>query len=153
MKLFMVGPGGAIQRHMYYLIAYTHVRNKFKSTCLQLQLNGHCNHRPAGLPLRLPIHDVFKGKHGGLSVGGKLESGAVKVGSKVMVMPSHEVGTVKTLEVDGKVSHGGGIQQELHQWSRVKELCELTPARCRMISGKKGYIVLLGLDSQTPCVT
>jgi elongation factor 1 alpha-like protein len=57
-----------------------------------------------GLPLRLPIHDVFKGKHGGLSVGGKLESGAVKVGSKVMVMPSHEVGTVKTLEVDGKVS-------------------------------------------------
>lgn len=35
--------------------------------------------RPTGRPLRMPIADVFKGPRGGLSIGGKLEGGALKV--------------------------------------------------------------------------
>ncbi len=34
-------------------------------------------------------------------MGGKLEGGAVKVGTPVRVMPSNEVGTVRSIEVDG----------------------------------------------------
>lgn len=34
---------------------------------------------------------------------GKLEAGALKVGSKVVVMPGGESATVKGLEVDGQV--------------------------------------------------
>lgn len=58
--------------------------------------------RNAGLPLRLPIHDVTRTKAGGLGVGGKLESGAVRVGSRVALMPGGEVGAVKSIEVNGK---------------------------------------------------
>lgn len=36
-------------------------------------------------------------------LGGKLASGAVAVGSKVVVAPSGEAGVVKTIEVDGQV--------------------------------------------------
>lgn len=49
----------------------------------------------------MPITDVFKGQRGGISVGGKLEGGAVKVGTSIRVMPSNEVGTVRSIEVDG----------------------------------------------------
>ena len=37
--------------------------------------------RAVGKPLRMPISDVFKGQRGGLSVGGKLEGGALQVGA------------------------------------------------------------------------
>ena len=57
--------------------------------------------RGTNRPFRLPISDVFKGQRGGLSVGGKLEGGAVKVGAPVRVMPSNEVATVRSIEVDG----------------------------------------------------
>lgn len=57
--------------------------------------------RATSKPFRMPITDVFKGQRGGISVGGKLEGGAVKVGTPVRVMPSNEVGTVKSIEVDG----------------------------------------------------
>ena len=52
-------------------------------------------------PFRMPISDVFKGQRGGISVGGKLEGGAVQVGSTVRVLPSNQVATVKSVEVDG----------------------------------------------------
>ena len=57
--------------------------------------------RATSKPFRMPITDVFKGQRGGVSVGGKLEGGAVKVGTAVRVMPSNEVGSVKSIEVDG----------------------------------------------------
>ncbi|KAL0034609.1 hypothetical protein WJX79_010439 [Trebouxia sp. C0005] len=57
--------------------------------------------RATSKPFRMPITDVFKGQRGGISVGGKLEGGAVKVGTPVRVMPSNEIGTVRSIEVDG----------------------------------------------------
>jgi translation elongation factor EF-1alpha len=39
-------------------------------------------------------------------VGGKLESGALRVGSKVMLLPGGEVGAVRALEVNGQVRRG-----------------------------------------------
>ena len=56
----------------------------------------------AALPLRLPVHDVARSKAGALAVGGKLEAGALKVGTKVLLLPGGEVGTVKALEVNGQ---------------------------------------------------
>ena len=49
----------------------------------------------------MPITDVFKGQRGGISVGGKLEGGAVAVGISVRVMPSNETGTIRSIQVDG----------------------------------------------------
>ena len=48
----------------------------------------------------MPITDVFRGQRGGISVGGKLEGGAVAVGTSVRVMPSNETGTVRSIQVD-----------------------------------------------------
>ena len=58
----------------------------------------------AGKPLRVPVSDVFKNKAGALLVAGKIEAGALKPGLRVMVVPGHEVATVRGIEVGGQVS-------------------------------------------------
>jgi translation elongation factor EF-1alpha len=50
------------------------------------------------------VHDVFKGRHGGVCVGGKVEGGAVKPGSKVLLVPGIDVGSVKSIELNGQVN-------------------------------------------------
>lgn len=58
----------------------------------------------AGAPVRLPVQDVFKGRQGGTCVGGKLEAGALRPGSKVLVVPGYVTASVKGLEVNSQVS-------------------------------------------------
>jgi len=50
-------------------------------------------------PLRMCITDVFKGMSSGIHVGGRLESGTVASGDKVIIMPASEVAVVKTLSI------------------------------------------------------
>jgi hypothetical protein len=50
------------------------------------------------------VQDVFKGRQGGTCVGGKLESGALRPGSKVLVVPGYVTASVKGLEVNSQVS-------------------------------------------------
>lgn len=55
-------------------------------------------------PLLLPICDVVKSQsQGQLSVVGKVENGALRSGYKVLVMPSGEIATVRSLERDNHV--------------------------------------------------
>ncbi len=56
----------------------------------------------------MPVSDVVKTKAGASALGGKLEAGAIKVGSRVVLVPGHEVGVVKSLDVDGQVCAAGG---------------------------------------------
>lgn len=50
--------------------------------------------------------DVIKSRTlGSSAMGGKIEAGAVRIGSSVCLMPSGVVGTVKAIEIDGKVQH------------------------------------------------
>ncbi|XP_027918824.1 elongation factor 1-alpha isoform X3 [Vigna unguiculata] len=52
-------------------------------------------------PLLMPVCDVIKSTMlGQASASGKLEAGALRTGSKVLVMPSAVVGTVRSLERD-----------------------------------------------------
>ncbi|XP_062078801.1 uncharacterized protein LOC133783260 isoform X3 [Humulus lupulus] len=54
-------------------------------------------------PLLMPICDVIKSASlGQVSACGKLEAGALRTGFKVLVMPSGEVGTVRSLERDSQ---------------------------------------------------
>lgn len=64
----------------------------------------HCStpSLPPGKPLRMPISDVFKTKQGAVTVGGKLEGGAMRPGSKVLLVPGYEPATVKSIEVSGQ---------------------------------------------------
>ena len=52
-------------------------------------------HRPTDLPLRLPVAEVGRGARGGVAVGGKLEAGALRPGTRVLVMPAAQAATIK----------------------------------------------------------
>ncbi|KAF8073115.1 RFC3 [Scenedesmus sp. PABB004] len=59
--------------------------------------------RNAGAPLRVPVQDVGKPRQGGgVVVGGKLEGGALRPGSRVLVVPGFETAVVKSLDVNGQ---------------------------------------------------
>ncbi|CAM6034630.1 unnamed protein product [Sphagnum compactum] len=54
-------------------------------------------------PLRLVIAEVMRTRSlGPAALAGKLESGAIRIGSKVRVMPSGEIATIKAIEQEGK---------------------------------------------------
>ncbi|KAB1669030.1 hypothetical protein ES319_1Z082800v1 [Gossypium barbadense] len=50
----------------------------------------------------MPICDVIKSSQGQVSACGKLEAGAVRSGSKVLVMPFADIATVRSLERDSQ---------------------------------------------------
>ncbi|KAJ3682241.1 hypothetical protein LUZ60_014814 [Juncus effusus] len=54
--------------------------------------------RDVSKPLILPICDVIRTQMGQVAACGKLETGAIKTGSKVVVMPGWHAGTVKSIE-------------------------------------------------------
>ncbi|XP_045825668.1 HBS1-like protein isoform X2 [Trifolium pratense] len=70
-------------------------------------------------PLLMPICDIIKSTaQGQVSACGKLEAGALRSGTKVLVMPSDVVGTVRTLERDSNVCSvaraGDNVSVTLH---------------------------------------
>ena len=66
--------------------------------------------KPTGLPLRLPIQDVYNITGIGVVPVGKIESGVMKVGDKVIVVPARE-GTGVTGEVKSIEMHHEQVQQ------------------------------------------
>ncbi len=54
---------------------------------------------PVDKPLRLPIQDVYTIKGVGLVPVGRVETGIMKPGDKIIVMPSGKIGEVKTIEM------------------------------------------------------
>lgn len=52
--------------------------------------------RPVNKPLRMCIYDVFKGMTGGFCLAGKIDSGFIRTGDKVIIMPAGEQGSVKS---------------------------------------------------------
>lgn len=54
--------------------------------------------RPVEKPLRLPVQDVFSITGAGTVVVGRVETGVIKPGDKVIVMPAGKVGDVRSLE-------------------------------------------------------
>lgn len=64
--------------------------------------NFRPTHRLLEKPLRMPLTDVLRSGKAGVTVGGKLEGGALCPGCKVLLMPAGQPATVKSIEVDGK---------------------------------------------------
>ncbi|GIL62839.1 hypothetical protein Vafri_17011 [Volvox africanus] len=62
--------------------------------------------RATSKPLRMPITDVFKSKTGAVVLGGKVEGGALKPGSKVVLVPGpSQHFSVRNLEASGSPTH------------------------------------------------
>ncbi|XP_037085357.1 HBS1-like protein isoform X2 [Pollicipes pollicipes] len=57
--------------------------------------------RAVSMPLRLFVSDVFKGQQqSGLSMAGRIDSGMMQLGDRVLVMPHGDTATVKGLAID-----------------------------------------------------
>lgn len=56
--------------------------------------------RPMDKPFRLIISDVFKGLGSGFSVAGRVSSGSVQAGDRVLVQPAGDLAVVKALTMD-----------------------------------------------------
>ncbi|XP_049814290.1 protein HBS1 isoform X1 [Schistocerca nitens] len=56
--------------------------------------------RPITKPFRLSVNDIFKGTGSGFCVSGKVETGVVQVGDKLLVLPHNEAAQVKALTID-----------------------------------------------------
>ncbi|KXZ49597.1 hypothetical protein GPECTOR_20g453 [Gonium pectorale] len=64
--------------------------------------------RAVGRPLRMPVSDVFKSRSGAVVLGGKLEGGTLRPGSKVALVPAAAAGqlfAVRSIEVAGAPAH------------------------------------------------
>ncbi len=62
------------------------------------QLKAH--DRPIDKPLRFCISDVYKSaQSAAISVAGKVETGTVKIGDKVCIVPCNEIGQVKSISL------------------------------------------------------
>ncbi|KAL6175858.1 hypothetical protein ACLB2K_052496 [Fragaria x ananassa] len=78
--------------------------------------------------LLMPICDVIKSSRGQFSACGKLQAGTLQNGLKVRVMPSGELGTVRSLERDGshsfyflkKMDRKGNFLKEQHMIESCK---------------------------------
>ncbi|KGO42969.1 Translation elongation/initiation factor/Ribosomal, beta-barrel [Penicillium expansum] len=56
-------------------------------------------------PLRMTIGDVFRGGvQSPLSISGRIDAGSLQMGDQILVMPSGETATVRSLEVDSEPS-------------------------------------------------
>ncbi|KAG2498490.1 hypothetical protein HYH03_003742 [Edaphochlamys debaryana] len=72
--------------------------------------------RATSRPLRMPISDVFKSKTGAVVLGGKVEGGALRPGSKVVLVPGPVTPfVVRSLEVGGQAA----------QLARAGDSCEV----------------------------
>ncbi|XP_044253976.1 HBS1-like protein [Tribolium madens] len=56
--------------------------------------------RPVSKPFRLSINDIFKGTGSGFCVSGRVETGSLNVGDRVMVCPNRELSVVKSLYIE-----------------------------------------------------
>jgi elongation factor 1 alpha-like protein len=51
--------------------------------------------RPITKPFRLSVNDIFKGTGSGFCVSGRVETGMVQAGDKVLVQPQNESAVIK----------------------------------------------------------
>jgi len=89
------------------------------------------------LPLRLPVQDVYKFDERRI-IAGRIESGSLSVGDKVVFLPSNKTSTVKTIEENKKNAVEGesvGITIEHPLYLERGEICSLEDS-CPRISDK-----------------
>ncbi|XP_019867339.1 protein HBS1 [Aethina tumida] len=56
--------------------------------------------RPINKPFRLSVNDIFKGTGSAFCVSGRVETGTLNVGDKVLVCPNREPAVVKSLAIE-----------------------------------------------------
>ncbi|KAL1130933.1 hypothetical protein AAG570_012174 [Ranatra chinensis] len=68
-------------------------------TLLEVIDKFKCPERPISKPFRLSVNDIFKGTGSGFCVSGRVETGMVQSGDKVLIQPQNETALVKALMI------------------------------------------------------
>lgn len=58
--------------------------------------NFKCPERSVDKPFRFSVNDIFKGMGSGFCVSGRVETGMVSAGDKVLVLPRNEVAVARS---------------------------------------------------------
>ncbi|GLH00934.1 Elongation factor 1-alpha [Gryllus bimaculatus] len=69
-------------------------------TLLDVIDNFRAPERPITKPFRLSVNDIFKGTGSGFCISGRVETGLVETGDKVLVQPQNEVAVIKAVTID-----------------------------------------------------
>ncbi|XP_014290235.1 protein HBS1 [Halyomorpha halys] len=73
----------------------------YKGPCLlEVVDKFHCPERPVSKPLRLLVNDIFKATGSGFCISGRIETGIIQVGDKVLVQPQNESALIKAITID-----------------------------------------------------
>lgn len=73
----------------------------YKGPCLVDVIDKfQCPPRPVAKPLRISVNDVYKGTGSGFCVSGRVETGMVAVGDKLLVLPQNEMAHIKAVAID-----------------------------------------------------
>jgi len=111
LKTFLTKHAGFKESDVYYLpcsgLSGENLTEKAKEPSLTSWYNDHClvqlidmfrtPPRPVEKPFRCCISDVYKGQ-GSVAVSGKVETGYVQNGDRIIIMPAGETGIVKGLQ-------------------------------------------------------
>lgn len=71
-----------------------HIQSLFRNCFIFLD-NFKSPDRPVSKPFRLPVGDIFKGTGSGFCIAGRIETGMLQAGDRVLVLPQNEVAQVK----------------------------------------------------------
>ncbi|KAG4305291.1 hypothetical protein PORY_001461 [Pneumocystis oryctolagi] len=74
-------------------------------TLLEALENVPIEHQQLDAPLRLCIMDIYKSTNSLTSIFGKIETGMIHVGEDVIIMPSREKGTIKSIYVHDNIEN------------------------------------------------
>ncbi|KAK7867863.1 hypothetical protein R5R35_003533 [Gryllus longicercus] len=69
-------------------------------TLLDVIDNFRAPERPITKPFRLSVNDIFKGTGSGFCISGRVETGLVETGDKVLVQPQNEMAVIKAVTID-----------------------------------------------------
>lgn len=92
-KTHTISPPPSHPTPPHHLLTCIHVHTSY--ALLQAIDNFRPAHRLVEKPLRLPVAEAARAGKLGVVVGGKLEAGALRPGTRVLIMPSRQEATVK----------------------------------------------------------
>lgn len=108
-------------------------------------------------PLRLSVADIFRGGiTNPLSISGRLESGTIQVGDRIIAMPAYETATIKGIEVDSEPADWAVAGQNviLHltdiEQKHLKPGDVISPPSAPIKNGSSFTIKILAFDHITP---
>ncbi|KAF5288081.1 hypothetical protein FQR65_LT12131 [Abscondita terminalis] len=119
-------------------------QNRASRSFLCLTDNFRSPERPISKPFRLSINDVFKGTGSNFCVSGRLETGNLCIGDRVLVCPSRESAIVKALAIEEVPQQTAFAGDQATYYAILKKPCKYEQESKKL--GKQSFMYAWVLD-------